>query len=210
MPNRAEWTQDELVARVAAALAGPAYPGAPNGRVRDVPDRRTVRWYTTIGLVDRPAAMRGRTALYGPRHLLQIVAIKRLQAQGLSIAEIQDELLGATDGTLRRVAAVTDDVLTAEPKAEPDEAPKDEAPRARTRFWAEPPAAATPLSVGRDSVSLRAAVDLPGGVVLLLPGRLRDDDLDAIGKAAQPMLDLLAERGLLNVFQEEKVSQEEK
>ena len=96
--------------RVSAALAGPAYPGAPNGRVRDVPDRRTVRWYTTIGLVDRPAAMRGRTALYGTRHLLQVVAVKRLQARGLSIAEIQAELIGATDATLRRVAAIDDKV----------------------------------------------------------------------------------------------------
>ena len=61
----AEWTLDELVRRVTAALAGGAYPGAPNGRVRDVPDRRAVRWYATIGLVDRPAGTRGRTALYG-------------------------------------------------------------------------------------------------------------------------------------------------
>src|SRR5436853_6482978 len=100
------WTLDELVLRVADVLAGAAYPGAPNGRVRDVPDRRAVRWYTTIGLVDRPAAMRGRTALYGPRHLLQLVAVKRRQAQGRSLAEIQAELTGATDATLRRVADV--------------------------------------------------------------------------------------------------------
>ena len=96
------WTLDELVRRAAAALAGPAYPGSPNGRVRDVPDRRTVRWYATIGLVDRPAAMQGRTALYSVRHLRQIVAVKRLQAQGRSLAEVQAELAGATE---RRCAA---------------------------------------------------------------------------------------------------------
>src|SRR2546423_9669729 len=98
------WTLDELVRRVAAALAAGAYPGAPNGRVRDVPDRRAVRWYTTIGLVDRPAALRGRTALYGPRHLLQLVAIKRLQAHGLSLGEIQARLVGRTDRALADVA----------------------------------------------------------------------------------------------------------
>lgn len=200
MPDRAEWTQEELVARAAAALAGPAYPGAPNGRVRDVPDRRTVRWYTTIGLVDRPAATRGRTALYGPRHLLQIVAIKRLQAQGRSIAEIQAELIGATNATLRRVAAVDDHVMTVASAGE-----SDEAPNARTRFWAERPAA--PANGSADSVTVRAAVDLAGGVVLLLPGIRRQpgsDDLDAIHAAAQPLLDLLAERGLLNHGKEEK------
>ena len=114
MTECASWTLDELVRRVAAALAGPAYPGAPNGRVRGLPDRRAVRWYTTTGLVDKPA-MQGRTALYGTRHLLQIVAVKRRQAQGHSLADIQAELAGATDDTLRRVAAVPDDVIATEP-----------------------------------------------------------------------------------------------
>ena len=91
----AEWTLDELVARVSDALGAADYPGAPNGRVREVPDRRAIRWYTTIGLLDRPAGMRGRTALYGPRHLAQLVAIKHRQAQGRSLAEIQAELVGA-------------------------------------------------------------------------------------------------------------------
>jgi len=205
MPERALWTQEELVRRVAAALAGPAYSGAPNGRVREVPDRRTVRWYTTIGLVDRPAAMQGRTALYGPRHLLQIVAIKRLQAQGRSIAEIQAELVGATEATLRRVAAVADEVLTGPVVDESTEASK---PERRERFWAEPPAPATPVKTAvADSVRMRAAVDLPGGALLLLPGlpgRPDDEDLRAIHAAAQPLLDLLAERGLLNQGKQEK------
>jgi hypothetical protein len=97
------WTLDELAERVGAALAVD-YPGQPSGRVRDVPDRRAIRWYTTIGLVDRPAAHRGRTALYGPRHLLQLVAVKRLQARGLPLVAIQQELAGATDTQLARVA----------------------------------------------------------------------------------------------------------
>src|SRR3954449_2818666 len=87
------WTLDELVDRVRAALAT-EYAGAPNGRVRDVPDRRAIRWYATRGLVDRPIATRGRVALYGPRHLLQLVALKRRQAEGRTLAEIQPELTG--------------------------------------------------------------------------------------------------------------------
>jgi DNA-binding transcriptional MerR regulator len=97
------WTLDELAERVDLALAVD-YHGQPSGRVRAVPDRRAIRWYTTIGLIDRPVAHRGRTALYGPRHLLQLVAVKRLQAEGLPLVAIQQELAGATDGQLARVA----------------------------------------------------------------------------------------------------------
>src|SRR3954470_24592222 len=104
------WTMDELVERVREALAA-EYPGAPNGRVRDVPDRRAIRWYTTIGLVDRPLGMRGRTALYGPRHLLQLVALKRRQAEGGTLAAIQAELAGAPDAALRALARVPDELL---------------------------------------------------------------------------------------------------
>src|SRR3712207_9575566 len=97
------WTLDELAERVDAALAVD-YPGQPSGRVRAVPDRRAIRWYTTIGLIDRPIAHRGRTALYGPRHLLQLVAVKRLQAKGMPLVAIQQELAGATDTQLARAA----------------------------------------------------------------------------------------------------------
>src|SRR5215212_5888763 len=97
------WTLDALAERPDTALPVD-YSGPPSGRVRAVPDRRAIRWYTTIGLVDRPVAHRGRTALYGPRHLLQLVAVKRLQARGLPLVAIQQELAGATDTELGRVA----------------------------------------------------------------------------------------------------------
>ena len=42
------------------------------------------------------------------------------------------------------------------------------------------------------------AVVLPGGAALMLPARPAPDDLDAIQAAARPLLDLLAERGLLS------------
>src|SRR3954470_23765274 len=93
------WTLDELVDLVGRALAV-NYAGSTSGRVRDLPDRRMVRYYATAGLVDRPSAMRGRTALYGRRHLLQLVAVKRLQAAGHPLATIQQELAGADDDTL--------------------------------------------------------------------------------------------------------------
>ncbi|MDT5259926.1 MAG: hypothetical protein QOD10_5006 [Mycobacterium sp.] len=204
MAEQAAWTLDELVRRVAVGLADPAYPGAPNGRVRELPDRRVVRWYTTTGLVDRPT-IQGRTALYGTRQLLQVVAVKRRQAEGRSLAEIQAELAGATDETLRRVAAVPDELIVAA-AARPQEQPAPVRPARRTRFWADPPAAAEPLTNGggADTVTRLAAVPLRGGALLMLPvgsedsGRPDEDDIHAIHAAARPLLELLVERGLLS------------
>ncbi|WP_236008848.1 MerR family transcriptional regulator [Actinomadura physcomitrii] len=99
------WTIGELAERAVAVLAA-GESAQVNGRIRDLPNERLIRWYTTIGLVDPPAGRRGRTALYGPRHLLQLVAVKRRQAAGRSIAEIQLELAAATDAVLERIAAL--------------------------------------------------------------------------------------------------------
>src|SRR5690349_4776251 len=113
---------DELVERVREALAA-EYPGAPNGRVRDVPDRRAIRWYTTIGLVDRPLGMRGRTALYGPRHLQQLVAIKRWQAEGRSLAQIQADFVWLSPRDLTEASRVPERLLADEvPETTADEA----------------------------------------------------------------------------------------
>jgi DNA-binding transcriptional MerR regulator len=184
------WTLDELAERVDAALAV-GYAGQPSGRVREVPDRRAIRWYTTIGLVDRPLAHRGRTALYGPRHLLQLVAIKRLQAKGLPLVAIQQELAGATDGQLARVAHL--------PEAAPVPAGAAArrmavSPVGRAGFWREPPAAAP------DGVASLRGVRLGAGATLLLEaGRELDaTDLRAIQDAAGPLLAALGERGLLS------------
>jgi hypothetical protein len=135
MDGQGLWTLDQLTEQVEAALSVD-YPGAPSGRVRSVPDRRAIRWYTTIGLVDRPASTRGRTALYAERHLLQLVAIKRLQAAGRSLADIQAELAGIPESTLRLLARL------------PDHPPGPDTPAAAPRsdrFWSAsvPPASAT-------------------------------------------------------------------
>jgi DNA-binding transcriptional MerR regulator len=181
-----EWTLDELIGKVAEQLDDDAYAGAPNGRVRDVPDARAVRWYSTIGLVDRPV-MRGRTAWYGPRHLLQLVAIKRRQSAGFKIAEIQAELAEAPDDVLQSIAAV------ALPKAAPDQ------------FWLQHPAEYIPGPHGAPHVQpeshgtpgLLSGVPLGGGAVLLLNTTPNEDDLVAIRAAARELMNLLAARGLV-------------
>lgn len=189
----AEWTLDELVARVSVALGAADYPGAPNGRVREVPDRRAVRWYTTIGLLDRPSGMRGRTAVYGPRHLAQIVAIKRLQAQGRSLAEIQAELVGVADPVLQEIAGMD------------AQAPPTQKPEPRGAFWTQRVTAPAPEAVRATDETVRESTEgvltgvaLSGGAVLLLPTKPDHDDLAALRAAAAPLIELLAARGLLH------------
>lgn len=113
------WTIGELAGRAAALLSSSrSEAGVGDGRVREVPNERLIRWYTTIGLLDPPLARRGRVALYGRRHLLQLVAVKRRQADGRSIAAIQAELAGATDAMLQRIAALPADPPYARPASE--------------------------------------------------------------------------------------------
>jgi DNA-binding transcriptional MerR regulator len=204
------WTIEELVERVRQALEA-EYPGAPNGRVRDVPDRRAIRWYITIGLVDRPLGMRGRTALYGPRHLQQLVTIKRWQAQGRSLAEIQADFVWLSPQQLSDASRVPERLLAA------DGEPAEEAPR--PRFWTEHPAPGNvtanparqaPMHSAAPALSptdARAATDVPApvhgvalgrGAILLLPRPATDRDRDEIAAAAAPLLRLLESRGLID------------
>lgn len=115
------WTLAELTAKAASVLSDGSSP-QPGGRVRDLPNERTIRWYVTIGLVDPPLSRRGRVAVYGPRHLLQLVAVKRRQAEGRSLADIQVELTGATDATLRGIARL--DAENAGPVGSDEAAPR--------------------------------------------------------------------------------------
>jgi hypothetical protein len=135
------WTLPELVSEVAARIA--ALPAPKNGQVRAVPDDRTVRYYATIGLLDRPLAMRGRTALYGARHVAQVVAIKRLQTMGRSLAEIQALWPTLDDPTLARMSGVPVEAL--EPVSQAPVTPSTRGAR-RDDFWKRDPAPAASIN----------------------------------------------------------------
>lgn len=96
-------TLEQLSGEVAAKLAGLGLLGAaPDARVSAAPDARTVRYYTTLGLLDRPA-IENRQARYGERHLLQLLAIKVLQSLDLPLAQIQELMYGRSDAELRQL-----------------------------------------------------------------------------------------------------------
>jgi DNA-binding transcriptional MerR regulator len=210
-----DWTLAELVRRAAQALADGGVR-APNGRVTQLPDARMIRWYSTIGIVDKPSGFRGRTALYGYRHLLQLVAIKRLQAQGQPLAEIQARLTGATEATLGGIAGL-DGQEDGREDGRAAESTVD-AMVERPRFWATQPAASIPTAAHAAAVQPAAVppapaalvrannglqgtlhgVGLAGGAMLLVPATVHPDQVAAIRRAAQPLLEYLSTLGLLN------------
>jgi len=186
--NDTVWTIEELSVRVAEALRCPGYDGVSSGRVRDVPDLRTIRYYTTLGLLDRPASMRGRTALYGRRHLLQLVAIKRLQARGLSLAGVQEHVVGLSDAALSRLA-------------EGPPAPQEPSPPASRAdsFW-RVQSERDEDQAGEEGLGVQS-VPLDHGLVLSLAAEraMDDDDLRVIRMAAAPLIEILRLRGLIGI-----------
>jgi DNA-binding transcriptional MerR regulator len=198
-PDDVRWTIEQLRDAVSAAL-GAGYDGPPNGRVRDVPDERTIRYYTTLGLIDRALEMRGRTAFYGRRHLLQLVAIKKLQARGQALALVQRTLAGQTDAALERLAGLS---------SGPAMTAASSIPSARREFWKETPAPASPPTsdeteslVGEaieaappadDRPQSLQGVTLAENVTLLLASSrpLRSEDLEALRSVSRPLIDLL-------------------
>jgi DNA-binding transcriptional MerR regulator len=197
------WTLDELSAQVALALAED-YTGVSNGRVRDVPDRRTIRYYTTFGLLDRPASMRGRTALYGRRHLLQLAAIKRLQARHLTLAEVQARLLGLSDRALEKLADLPSGFVPVPSQATVKE--EETAAPERNDFWKSEPA-----PVARPVQAL-TAVPLADGTMLLIETArpLDEHDLEALRSAAAPLVKLLHLRRIVNAGTNTSVPHEDR
>ena len=185
------FTLQQLVAEVERRIA--ALPAPRNGQVRAIPDERTVRYYGTIGLLDRPGAMRGRTALYGPRHVAQVIAIKRLQTMGRSLSEIQELWPTLDDHTLARMSGV--------------ELPARAAAPARQEFWKREPTASAaiadeaggPAQVG-STVELRLELAPRVTLTLSLDERvavtLSPADVRALRAAAAPLVAELASRRL--------------
>jgi DNA-binding transcriptional MerR regulator len=96
------WTLEELVAEVAAVLPG-LMLSQDNGQVADLPNGRVVRYYQSLCLLGRPQ-QRGRIAYYGYGHVVEVVAIKRLQAAGLSLTQIHAALVGRSAAEVAKVA----------------------------------------------------------------------------------------------------------
>jgi DNA-binding transcriptional MerR regulator len=185
------WTLNELVEQAKAAIA--QLPPPTNGQIRAVPDDRTIRYYATIGLLDRPSAMRGRTALYDRKHLAQVVAIKRLQTAGRSLAEIQALWPTLEDADLGRMAGIP-----------------LKGKGARKEFWKEAPARTSvaprpirPVAAAPLELRVELAPNCFLSVAVTGDVHLTTADASALRAAAAPLVAELARRGLAAQNQED-------
>jgi DNA-binding transcriptional MerR regulator len=83
-------------ARVAEGILGELGIEQERGTVSLVPDERTIRYYLSEGLIQATDEKQGTASVFGYLHLLQLVAIKKLQAEHLPIRKIR-ELVGGKD-----------------------------------------------------------------------------------------------------------------
>lgn len=117
--NDASLTLEALCREVEGELLRRGLRGIQaDGRVREAPDARTVRYYATYGLVDRPAR-EGREVRYGRRHVLQLVAVKALQARGAGLAEIQARVYGRSNAELETLLRAEEEVRARTPAPPP-------------------------------------------------------------------------------------------
>lgn len=210
------WTIEELSQITDQALLQVGYAGQASGRVRVVPDSRTIRYYTTLGILDPPAAMRGRKAFYGPQHVLQLVAIKRLQAQGLSLVQVQQALAGADRKQLAQWAGLPDrfwEGMTAAAAETNHQASGNDvlpvvAAVAHQAFWSAAPAIPEP-QIDRPAAAARAeasdwALQLPvcEGVELVLrgvePGRVTPEVRARLAAMVATLVEPLGRLGLFS------------
>jgi DNA-binding transcriptional MerR regulator len=75
-----------------------------NASARAIPSARAVRFYVSTGLIDHPEG-RGTAATYHYRHLLQLLAIKIRQREGITLDGIRREMADLSGDLLEKRVA---------------------------------------------------------------------------------------------------------
>ena len=76
------------------------------GTVTSVPDERTIRYYMAEGLIQTPGEKHGTASLFGYLNLLQLLTVKKLQAEHLPIRKIRELVAGKTEPELEMLLGV--------------------------------------------------------------------------------------------------------
>jgi DNA-binding transcriptional MerR regulator len=96
------WSLEEFV-EVANDLLPQFLPEQPSGsRGQEPVNPRLVRHYTTQGLIDKPQK-EGREARYRYRHLLQLLVLRRLLAEGYSTSSVGSLIVGQVNAVLEEL-----------------------------------------------------------------------------------------------------------
>ena len=94
-------------ARVAEGILGELGIEQERGTVSLVPDERTIRYYLSEGLIQPTDEKQGTASVFGYLHLLQLVAIKKLQAEHLQIRKIRELVAGKDEQELESLLGLT-------------------------------------------------------------------------------------------------------
>ncbi len=76
------------------------------GTVTSVPDERTIRYYMAEGLVQTPEEKQGTASVFGYVNLLQLLTVKKLQAEHLPIRKIRELVAGKNEQELETMLGV--------------------------------------------------------------------------------------------------------
>ncbi|MDP1563389.1 MAG: helix-turn-helix domain-containing protein [Pirellulaceae bacterium] len=191
---------EELRRLAAVALDWSGYAPAESARIRAIPDVRTIRYYTTLGLIDGPAEMQGRTAFYTLRHVEQLVAIKRLQARGLTLADVQQEMLGLSAAKLARLADLPDELenLSSQDPAAQKEATPSQVTEPEPAFWKRVPKDRRQSESGSgNGVDRVWRIKLDEHTTLEVNAFASGIDVAKIREAARPLIDELIRQQLI-------------
>lgn len=93
----------ELAQEAARILAESGLAQQARGTVTELPDERTVRYYLAEGLIPPADEKQGTASVFGFRHLLQLLVVKKLQAEHLPIRAIRELVTGKTERQLERL-----------------------------------------------------------------------------------------------------------
>jgi DNA-binding transcriptional MerR regulator len=86
-------------------IAGMGFEQA-RGTVTSVPDERTIRYYMAEGLIQTPGEKQGTASLFGYLNLLQLLTVKKLQAEHLPIRKIRELVAGKSEAELEMLLGV--------------------------------------------------------------------------------------------------------
>ena len=76
------------------------------GTVTSVPDERTIRYYMSEGLIQTPGERQGTASVFSYLNLLQLLTVKKLQAEHLPIRKIRELVAGKSEQELETMLGV--------------------------------------------------------------------------------------------------------
>ncbi|HNB74207.1 MAG TPA: MerR family transcriptional regulator [Acidobacteriota bacterium] len=91
------------LAAAAARQIRELVPEQVRGSVTEIPDERMVRYYISQRVLPEPLGKNGNSSVYGYRHLLVLLVVKRLQAEFLPLAKIRSIIAESSIEDLERI-----------------------------------------------------------------------------------------------------------